>query len=78
MKEFTQERQVELDVELESGDYIILPRTSGVALRRPQNAQSENIKLLDKNGDLHPLVDLTIKDIFRRLDKYMINNILEF
>ena len=38
MKEFSAERQVELDVELEQGDYIIMPRTSGVALKRPINA----------------------------------------
>jgi hypothetical protein len=29
MKDFSAERQVELDVELEPGEYIILPRTSG-------------------------------------------------
>ena len=29
MKEFSAERQVELDVELEPGEYVILPRTSG-------------------------------------------------
>jgi hypothetical protein len=78
MKEFTAERQVELDVELEPGEYIILPRTSGTILRRPMSAKSEYIKLLDGSGDLHPLADLCIKDIFRRLDKVMINNILEY
>jgi len=35
LKEFSQERQVELDIELEEGDYIILPRTSGCTLKRP-------------------------------------------
>ena len=77
MKEFSQERQAELDVELEPGEYIILPRTSGCTLRRPQNAEKQHIKLLE-NGDLNPLAELCIKDIFRRLDKYMINNKLEY
>lgn len=47
-------------------------------MKRPPSAQSEYIKLLDSNGDLHPVADLCIRDIFRRLDKVVINNILEF
>ena len=78
MKEFSAERQVELDVELEVGEYVILPRTSGCTLRRPLAAKPEYIKLIDSNGDLHPIAELCIRDIFRRLDKIMINNILEF
>jgi hypothetical protein len=78
MKEFSAERQVELDVELDAGEYIILPRTSGCGLKRPTAAGSEYIKLLDINDELHPFADLVIKDIFRRLDKVLINNILEF
>lgn len=78
MKDFSAERQVELDVELEPGEYVILPRTSGCSLKRPLGAVSENIKLLDVSGDLHPMAELIIKDIFRRLDKYMVNNILEY
>jgi hypothetical protein len=69
---------VELDVELEAGEYIILPRTSGCTMRRLPNAKSEYIKMIDSNGDLHPLVDLVAKDIFRRLDKIIVNNNLEY
>ena len=47
-------------------------------MKRPPNAKAEYIKLLDGNGELNPLADLCIRDIFRRLDKVMINNILEF
>jgi len=78
MKEFAAERQVELDVDLDPGEYVILPRTSGCNLRKPKNFSSANIKMVNDSGDLHPLVELIIKDIFRRLDKYMINNIVEF
>lgn len=78
MKEFSGERQVELDIELDVGEYLILPRSSGCSLKRPPAAKSEYIKLLDSNGDLNPLAELCIKDIFRRLDKVIINNILEF
>lgn len=78
MKEFSAERQVELDIELEPGEYLILPRSSGCSLKRPPGAKAEYIKLLDGNGDLNPLAELCVRDIFRRLDKVMINNILEF
>ena len=46
MKDFSTERQVELDIELDAGEYVILPRTSGCTLRRPPNAKSENLKLI--------------------------------
>lgn len=67
-----------MDVELEPGEYIILPRTSGCTFRRPPSAVKEFIKLVQPDGELHPLAELCIKDIFRRLDKYMVNNILEY
>jgi len=78
VKEFSTERQTELDVELEPGEYVILPMTSGCHLRRPLSAKNENIKLIDSSGILNPLAEVCIKDIFRRLDKYMVNNILEY
>lgn len=34
--------------------------------------------MIDGQGDLHPLVELTVKDIFRRLDKIIVNNSLEY
>jgi hypothetical protein len=34
--------------------------------------------LLDSAGDLSPITDIIVKDIFRRLDKIIINNALEF
>jgi hypothetical protein len=77
MKEYSIERQIELDIELDAGEYIILPRTTGTGLKRPQNAKSENIKLLDSNGDLHPLAELMVNDLFKRLDKVVVNNVLE-
>lgn len=47
-------------------------------MKRPPSAKSEYIKLLDNNGDLNPIAELCIRDIFRRLDKVIINNILEY
>lgn len=67
-----------MDIELDQGEYLILPRTSGCNLKRPPAAKAEYIKILDGNGELNPLAELVIRDIFRRLDKVMINNILEY
>ena len=39
MKDFTIDRQVEIEVNLERGSYIILPRTTGcLCLRKPSQA----------------------------------------
>lgn len=62
------DRQVELEIDLEPGSYIFLPRTTGCTLRRPPDARSENIKMLEKNGGLTELVESTITDIFRKFD----------
>ena len=62
------ERQIELELDLEPGSYIILPRTTGCTLRRPADAKSENIKMVDKNGKMNELVESTIIDIFRKFD----------
>ena len=39
LKDFTIERQCEIEVNLEPGSYIILPRTTGCMLKRPSNSQ---------------------------------------
>jgi len=62
------ERQVELEIDLEPGSYIILPRTTGCTLRRPADARPENIKMLEKSGKLNELVESTVIDIFRKFD----------
>ena len=60
-------REVDLEVDLEPGSYIILPRTTGCKLRRPNGANNEFPSLLlDKQ--LHPLFLSTIRDIFRKFD----------
>ena len=48
----------------------MVPRTSGCGLMRPIDAKSEGkIPIFKKNGDLSTLVETTLKDIFKRLDK---------
>ena len=78
MKDYSNERQIEVDLELDTGDYLVVPRCSGCTLRRPANAKNLNIKLMTRDGNLHYLAELAIKDIFRRLDKVVVNNILEY
>lgn len=60
IKDLVSERQCELDIELEPGTYIILPRTSGCMLRRPSFAEHESIRLMDHNKNFHPIVESTI------------------
>jgi hypothetical protein len=38
LKDFVQDRQCEIEVNLEPGSYIILPRTTGCHLKRPDFA----------------------------------------
>ena len=70
-KESVLERQAQLEIDIEAGKkYIILPRTGGCTISRPKNASSENIKWLEE-GEIHPLVESTIKDIFRKANKFL-------
>lgn len=70
-KEAVNERQVELDIEIEANKpYLIWPRTSGCALSRPADTKSEPI-ILYENNELHPLFESTIRDIFRKANKML-------
>jgi hypothetical protein len=40
-------------------------------MTRPSRAVSENIKLMDKNLKLHPIVETTINEIFKLTDDFM-------
>ena len=83
VKDFILERQVELEVVLEPGEYVVLPRTTGCNLRKPDSSSRSDTtlppSLLDSTGtDLDPIAELIIKDIFRRLDKLTIDNSLSY
>jgi calpain-15 len=63
-----QDRQIEMEVDLGPGSYIVLPRTTGCRLARPVYVKSgKQIPLITGNS-LHPLVKSTLRDIFRRFD----------
>jgi len=54
-----------------------LPRTNGIALKRPVNAEIEEVKLLNAKGELSDLFEGTIEDIYYRCDT-MISNSIDF
>lgn len=47
---------------------MIVPLSSAVSLKRPSDAKPKPFDLLTPMGDMHPLFQSTIKDIFRRFD----------
>ena len=47
------QRDTEFELILEPGAYIVMPRTSGCGLRRPEDVDSDYFKLVDNQGNLH-------------------------
>lgn len=47
---------------------MIVPRTTGCLLRRPDGADVESIRLVDNQGNLNPLFKATLRDLFKKLD----------
>jgi hypothetical protein len=76
-KDYVCKRESEVELVLEEGSYIIVPRTTGCLLRRPENADVENIRLLDQQGGFHPYFEATVNDIFNKFD-LVINNAIDF
>jgi calpain-15 len=69
LKDFVIDRQIELEVNLEPGSYIILPRTTGCGLKRPENSpEGQNVNLLSSNGRLSELLETTLEEVFRKFD----------
>ena len=60
LKDFGIERQVELDLTLDAGSYIILPWTTGCMLRWPQDAGDDNIQLIDSWGNFDELFESVV------------------
>lgn len=79
VREFRIERQVELELELEAGEYVIIPQTTGCQMRKMDDAGSGSIsRLINGSGELHPIADMAVRDLFKRLDKIIINNSLDY
>lgn len=63
-------------MELDVGEYVIMPRTSGCGFYKPSSNKKE--PLVQKNGQLSIMAELTLKDIFKRLDLVQITDLLEY
>jgi hypothetical protein len=77
LKDLIVDRQTELEVDLDPGSYIVVPRTTGCMLREPIGSAPENIRLIDYSGELSDLAELSIADIFRKFDM-LLNRELTF
>lgn len=75
--EFNFERQVELEVHLDPGSYIIVPRTTGCSMRKTSNVDHEATPLLEKFGYLTAEAKSCLKDIFRKFDM-LLNRVLSY
>ena len=49
-RDYLHERSIELELILEPGQYMVVPRTTGCNLKRPEAADFESIKLMDSQG----------------------------
>ena len=74
-------RQCEIEVQLDIGEYIILPRTTGCTLR--PMFKGEPVKLFHKdpnsplNYSLNPYFEVVLQDIFNKYDM-MSNKVLGY
>eukprot|EP00742_Colponemidia_sp_Colp-10_P006128 GILJ01006558.1.p1 GENE.GILJ01006558.1~~GILJ01006558.1.p1 ORF type:complete len:814 (-),score=130.82 GILJ01006558.1:164-2605(-) len=60
------DRQCQLEITLDAGEYYIVPRTTGCYMRRPPEAVDETTHMLDSNRDLNSDAIMAITDIFRK------------
>jgi Calpain family cysteine protease/Calpain large subunit, domain III len=65
-KDLCIDRNCSLNIDLDPGEYIILPITSGCLLRSPSEISPEKMKLLDPKGGMSPLLESTLNDIFNK------------
>ena len=75
--DFKFERQSQLELDLDSGGYIILPRTTGCALKKPGDGITGSAQLLDRMGVMTDGYRSVITDVFRKFDM-LLNRELTF
>lgn len=65
------EREIQMKLTLDEGDYVLVPLTTGALLQRPMNAKDEEIQARVKFEDItmpHPYFLTTLNDMFRKID----------
>jgi hypothetical protein len=76
-KDYSTARDCEIETILEAGSYIIVPRTTGCGIKRPNESETVNDPLIDDEGNPSELFKSTIHDIFRKFD-LVISNTVDF
>lgn len=66
--DFKFERQIHLELELESGIYIVLPRTTGCTLKKTGDITVSAVPLLDRMNNMTETYKSVVIDIFRKFD----------
>jgi hypothetical protein len=74
-KDYIISRDCEIECILEPGSYIVAPRSTGCAIKRPSSADPENIRLLDERGNPTEMYISTLIDIFKKFDLVISNSI---
>lgn len=77
VQEFIKGRDCEYEAFLDEGQYVVLPRTNGIALKRSVGTAQDTVTLLNEKGELSDLFEGTLEDIYYRLDT-MISNSIDF
>jgi calpain-15 len=75
--DFKFERQVHLELELESGSYIVLPRSTGCTLKKAGDLAVSAVPLLDRMGGMTETYRSVVVDVFRKFDM-LLNRELSF
>jgi hypothetical protein len=72
-KQFAKERQVEIELHLSPGKYVILPRTTGILMSLKPDALKnvDFTPLVDQDGELSKVFEGVIEDIFRKFDLFI-------
>jgi hypothetical protein len=72
-KNFSKDRQVELEVHLQPGKYLVVPRTTGalMTLKNKDLASQPTTPLLNKDGQLSKPLESVVEDIFRKFDLFI-------
>ena len=71
-KPLSKDRQVELEVELLPGRYVVLPRTTGGLMSKPKSFEGKkSAHLLHADGSLSKAFENVINDIFRKFDLFI-------
>lgn len=76
-KDYLIQRDTEVELILEPGQYLVVPRTTGCGLKKPDTAEAESIRLMDNQGHFHPTFISTITDIFNKFD-LVISHTIDF